>query len=161
LGLFRLAAGRLRVLLLAEFRRGAARWGFFVLFGVGRVRARAGPIERRLCGRDAATEARRRGRVSGRRVEVTPLTRRCRARAGARTARPDEEDGAGWVSRSASNSRAGLFFAKRAGNFSKPQIQFFDGAVAISEAGVEFAFAKGEDVGADLEVLLVVGGNAF
>jgi len=43
-----------------------------------------------------------------------------------------------------------VLFAKRAGNFSKPQIQFFDGAVAISEAGVEFAFAKGEDVGADL-----------
>jgi hypothetical protein len=32
---------------------------------------------------------------------------------------------------------------QRAGELSQAQIQFFDAAVAIAEAGVKFAFAKG------------------
>jgi hypothetical protein len=55
----------------------------------------------------------------------------------------------------------GLFLAQQSGEFSQAQIQVFDGAVAIAEAGVEFAFAQRKHVGAYLEVLLVVGGEAF
>jgi hypothetical protein len=47
----------------------------------------------------------------------------------------------------------GLLFAQQAGQFAQTQVEVFDGAVAIAEAGVEFAFAQGEDVGAVLEVL--------
>jgi hypothetical protein len=49
----------------------------------------------------------------------------------------------------------GLFFAKNAGEFSQAQVQVFDGAVAIAEAGVEFAFPQGENVGAQLQTLLI------
>jgi hypothetical protein len=54
-----------------------------------------------------------------------------------------------------------LFLAQQSCEFAQAQVQIFDGAVAIAETGVEFALAQGQDVGADLEVLLVVGGEAF
>jgi len=71
------------------------------LFWAAPVLAFVRRFEGWICGRDTATEARRLRRDAGRRVEVTPLIRRCRASAWtARTARPDEEDaktrGAGW-----------------------------------------------------------------
>jgi hypothetical protein len=49
----------------------------------------------------------------------------------------------------------GLLLAQQAGEFSEAQVEIFDRAVAIAQAGVEFAFAKREDVGAQLEALLV------
>jgi hypothetical protein len=48
-----------------------------------------------------------------------------------------------------------LLLAQQAGEFSEAQVEIFDRAVAIAQAGVEFAFAKREDVGAQLEALLV------
>jgi hypothetical protein len=48
----------------------------------------------------------------------------------------------------------GLFFTKGAGELAQAQVQIFDGAITIAQAGVEFAFAQREHVGADLEVLL-------
>jgi hypothetical protein len=53
-----------------------------------------------------------------------------------------------------------LFLAQHAGQFSQPQIQFFDGVIAIAQTRIEFAFAKREDVGAQLEALLVEFGEA-
>jgi len=53
-----------------------------------------------------------------------------------------------------------LLFAQRSGEFSQAQVQVFDGAAAIAETGVEFAFAKGDHVGADLEALFVEFGEA-
>lgn len=41
----------------------------------------------------------------------------------------------------------------------QPQIQILNGAVAIAEARVEFAFAQGEYVGAQLEALLIEFGE--
>ena len=40
------------------------------------------------------------------------------------------------------------------------QVEFFDYAVAIAQAGAEFAFAQGEDVGAQLEALFVQFGDS-
>jgi hypothetical protein len=59
-----------------------------------------------------------------------------------------------------------LFFPQSSGEFAQAQVQVFDGAVAIAEARIEFAFAKREDMGADLEVLLklvaeAIGGIEF
>jgi hypothetical protein len=48
-----------------------------------------------------------------------------------------------------------LFVAKAPSEYSHSQIQLFDRAVAIAQARVEFAFAKREDVEAQLEALLV------
>jgi hypothetical protein len=53
-----------------------------------------------------------------------------------------------------------LFFAKACADFARPQIQFFDAAVAIAQVRVEFAFTKSKDVGAKLEPLLVEFGEA-
>jgi len=53
-----------------------------------------------------------------------------------------------------------LFFAQRPGDFSQAQVQLFDRAVAITQVRVEFAFAKREDVGAQLEALFVEFGDA-
>jgi hypothetical protein len=54
-----------------------------------------------------------------------------------------------------------LLSAEHSGEFTQAQIQILDGAVAIAQAGVEFAFAQGEDVGADLEVLLKLLAEVF
>jgi hypothetical protein len=54
-----------------------------------------------------------------------------------------------------------LFLAEQKREFAQPQIQFGDGALAVVQAGVEFAFAQGQDVGADFEGLLLLGGGAL
>jgi hypothetical protein len=53
----------------------------------------------------------------------------------------------------------GLFLAQQKGEFAQLQIQLGDRAFALVQAGVEFAFAQGQDVGTDFEVLLLVGGG--
>lgn len=48
-----------------------------------------------------------------------------------------------------------LLFAKQVGKFLQAPIQFCNRAVAIAQPGVEFAFAQGEDVRAEIESLPV------
>jgi hypothetical protein len=55
----------------------------------------------------------------------------------------------------------GLFLAQHEHQFSELQIEGGDGAVSVAEAGVEFAFTQGEDMGADLDGLLLISGVAF
>ena len=52
-----------------------------------------------------------------------------------------------------------MFLAQQKGEFAQLQIQLGDGALALVQAGVEFAFAQGQDVGANFEGLLLVGGG--
>jgi hypothetical protein len=54
-----------------------------------------------------------------------------------------------------------LFFAQQAGELADARVHLFDGAVSIAQARVELAFSQRQDVGADLEVLFVVGGDSF
>jgi hypothetical protein len=54
-----------------------------------------------------------------------------------------------------------LFLAEQKSEFAQLQIEVVDGALAVVQAGVEFAFAQGQDVGADFKVLLLVGGGAL
>jgi hypothetical protein len=55
----------------------------------------------------------------------------------------------------------GLLFAQEQGEFTELQLECGDGALAVAQARVEFAFAQGEDVRADGEGLLLVGGGAL
>jgi hypothetical protein len=52
------------------------------------------------------------------------------------------------------------FCPQESGHFAQAQIQFLDGTVAIAQAGVELAFAQRENVGPQLEALLVEFGEA-
>jgi hypothetical protein len=52
-----------------------------------------------------------------------------------------------------------LFLAQQERQFAQLQILFGNGAFALVQAGVEFTFAQGQDVGADFEVLLLFGGG--
>jgi hypothetical protein len=53
----------------------------------------------------------------------------------------------------------GLFLTEQKSQFAQLQIQFGDGALAVVQAGVEFTFAQGEDVGANFQGLLPFGGG--
>ena len=55
----------------------------------------------------------------------------------------------------------GLFFAEQECQLAELQIQLADGALALVQAGVEFALAQGQYVGADFEVLLLFGAGAL
>jgi hypothetical protein len=53
-----------------------------------------------------------------------------------------------------------LLSPQRASQFTQAQVEIFNRAIAIAQAGVEFAFAQGEDVGAEFETLFVDFGEA-
>ena len=48
-----------------------------------------------------------------------------------------------------------LFLSQGSGEFTQAQIQVFNRAVAIAQARVKFAFAQGQDVGAQFQTLFV------
>ena len=54
-----------------------------------------------------------------------------------------------------------MFYAQSEREFAELQSQVGDGALAVAQASVELAFAQSENVRADLEGLLLVGGRAL
>src|SRR5580658_3855410 len=55
----------------------------------------------------------------------------------------------------------GLFFAQQERELAELKLQFGNGGLAVAQAGIEFAFSKVKDMGANFERLLLFGRGAL